>query len=306
MTAQWTERKEAGGKFALRFIRWLALHASRRLAGATLYPITLYFLLVRSLERRASRNYLRRALGREPTLFDIARHIHTFAATILDRVYLLSGRFQAQRIRVHGREIVHQYLDRGQGVLLLGSHLGSFEVVRVVGLSRPEVVVRVLMDYGHNRRLAAMLDALNPRAAQSLIDAAEDSTRVLLRMHETLDAGGLMGMLGDRMHAAEPVVQCQFFGEPVEFPTSPWRIAAVLKAPVVLIFGLLRPSGEYDVYFESFAEQIILPRNQREEQGRMWAQRYAQRLEHYARQAPFNWFNFYDFWGDERKGERKK
>jgi predicted LPLAT superfamily acyltransferase len=24
--------------------------------------------------------------------------------------------------------------------------------------------------------------------------------------------------------------------------------------------------------------------------------RYAQRLEHYCRMAPYNWFNFYDFW----------
>jgi Predicted acyltransferase len=24
--------------------------------------------------------------------------------------------------------------------------------------------------------------------------------------------------------------------------------------------------------------------------------RYAARLEHYCREAPFNWFNFYDFW----------
>jgi hypothetical protein len=24
--------------------------------------------------------------------------------------------------------------------------------------------------------------------------------------------------------------------------------------------------------------------------------RYAARLEHHARQAPYNWFNFYDFW----------
>ena len=27
---------------------------------------------------------------------------------------------------------------------------------------------------------------------------------------------------------------------------------------------------------------------------------YAQRLEHYCRQAPYNWFNFYDFWNASR------
>ncbi len=299
MSTQWTQRKEGGGSTGLRFIRWVALSASPRLARAMLYPITLYFLIVRDVERRASRNYLRRVLGRKPGIGEVARHIHTFARTILDRVFLLSGRFEASRIRLHGQQALHDYIDRGIGVLLFGSHLGSFEVVRVVGLSRGDVVVKILMDYGHNRRLALILDALNPRAVESLIDASDDSTRVLLKMHEVLDAGGLMGMLADRLHVGEHTVTCNFFGEPVQFPTSPYRIASVLKAPAFLIFGLLRSNGDYDVYFEKFADQITLARNQREEQVRIWAQRYAERLEFYAREAPYNWFNFYDFWGDE-------
>lgn len=304
MSTQWTQRKEGGGRTGLRFIRWVALSASPRLARALLYPITLYFLIVRDVERRASRLYLRRVLGREPDLRHVARHIHTFARTILDRVFLLSGRFEASHIRLHGQQALHDYADRGVGVLLFGSHLGSFEVVRVTGLSRNDVVVKILMDYGHNRRLALILDALNPRAVETLIDASGDSTQVLLKMHEVLDAGGLMGMLADRPHVGEPTVTCSFFGEPVQLPTSPFRIASVLKAPVFLIFGLLRPNGDYDVYFEKFADQITLARNQREEQARVLAQRYAERLEFYAREAPYNWFNFYDFWNDG-SGEAK-
>ena len=34
------------------------------------------------------------------------------------------------------------------------------------------------------------------------------------------------------------------------------------------------------------------------------AQRYADRLEHYTRLAPDNWFNFYDFWGEDLRSTR--
>ena len=33
-------------------------------------------------------------------------------------------------------------------------------------------------------------------------------------------------------------------------------------------------------------------------------QRYADRLAHYARSAPYNWFNFYDFWRPAQSGGR--
>jgi predicted LPLAT superfamily acyltransferase len=39
-----------------------------------------------------------------------------------------------------------------------------------------------------------------------------------------------------------------------------------------------------------------LNREHRAEETQSWMQRYLARLEHYARLAPYNWFNFYSFW----------
>jgi len=282
----------------MRGIRWLALHVSERMARALLYPITAYFLAIRGVERRSSRRYLRRVLGRKPRFREVARHFYTFAVTILDRVFLLTDRFAPERVRVHGLPALLELVDAGRGVLLLGSHLGSFEAVRAIGMSRPDVTVRVVMDYGHNPQLTALLDALNPRVRATLIDAAENSTTVLLKVHETIEAGGLVGILADRPHLSEPTVTCNLLGGPVKLPLSPFRIAAVLKAPVMLMFGLVETAGSYEVYFEKFADPITISRSDREGDIRNWAQRYADRLEARARSAPYNWFNFYDYWND--------
>jgi predicted LPLAT superfamily acyltransferase len=44
----------------------------------------------------------------------------------------------------------------------------------------------------------------------------------------------------------------------------------------------------------------MIDRGHRDQQVQQWTQRYASRLEHYSRLAADNWFNFYDFWGEQR------
>lgn len=78
-------------------------------------------------------------------------------------------------------------------------------------------------------------------------------------------------------------------------------LASVLAAPVYLLFGLRdeqqsqkRPS--YHVYFEPFADKIVLPRKQRMQALQSVVQQYATRLEYFTLQAPLQWYNFFNFW----------
>ena len=57
MTGHWKERPEGGGRFAIWLIRSIAQVGGRAVSRVLLLPITLYFLLVRGPERRASRAY---------------------------------------------------------------------------------------------------------------------------------------------------------------------------------------------------------------------------------------------------------
>ena len=87
-----------------------------------------------------------------------------------------------------------------------------------------------------------------------------------------------------------------FLGGRATFPTGPVLLASVLNAPVVLFFGLYRGGRRYDVHFEMLGEGIKIKRSNREAEAAVWTQRYVKRLEHYTQSAPYNWFNFYDFW----------
>jgi len=87
-----------------------------------------------------------------------------------------------------------------------------------------------------------------------------------------------------------------FLGEKTTLPTAPFRIALMLKRPVVLMLGLYRGGNRYEIYFEKLFDPAMVTRAERPLAIEKALHLYAARLEHYCRQAPYNWFNFYDFW----------
>jgi len=296
VSADWRRRPEGGGRFALRLVRAIASHGGRPLARLLLYPITAYFLFRRGPERRASIAFLGRALGRPAGLFDGARHVHTFAATILDRVFLLEGKESRFRIEARGLDVLEARLAEGRGVLLFGSHLGSFEAMRVLSRRRPGLKLRVVLDKAHSRVLTQILDALAPEIAAGVVDAGQDGPALMLQIQQAAAEGALVALLVDRSVPGQPVLQVPFLGAPAPFPMAPWLMAAVLRLPVVLGFGLYHGGNRYSLEFEDFCDPIEVPRSERAAAIESLIRRYAARLEHHARQAPYNWFNFYDFW----------
>ena len=91
------------------------------------------------------------------------RHFYYFAATILDRVYLLRGEFERFGVTIHGKEILQRHMETGKGCILLGSHLGSFEVLRALGVMQRSFPLKVLMDTAHNQNITPVFRRIEPR-----------------------------------------------------------------------------------------------------------------------------------------------
>jgi predicted LPLAT superfamily acyltransferase len=291
---RWVSVPERGTPASLGVIAWVAERVGRPVARLLLFPITIYFLITAHTARRASYEFLKSARRGSVHWWNVLRHFYYFAATILDRVYLLRGEFERFCITIHGKEVLQHQHENGKGCILLGSHLGSFEVLRALGVKQPGFSLKVLMDTEHNRNISRFFDALNPTIAGTVI--APDRADTLIRARESLDAGCFVGLLGDRVFGAEKTTPCQFLGAPATLPAGPLLLAAMMHCPVILFFGLYRGGNRYDIYFEHFAGEIVLNREHRAEEIQSWVQRYIARLEHYARVAPYNWFNFYSFW----------
>lgn len=296
MTVRWVRQAERGSRALIVLIGWITLHIGRWAARPLLFPITLYFILTAREQRFASRQFLSRALGRRATLWDVARHFHTFASTILDRVYLVRGDYKRFKLHMHGVDVAFEQVNKGRGCILLGAHVGSFDVMRMFAMMDDRIEVKVLMYEDHNATLTGLIYSLNPKFSDSIIPLGGIDS--LLRAHECLGRGELIGILGDRVTENDRTTRCSFFGDKATFPAGPVLLASMLKVPVLLFFGIYLGSNRYALHFELFADEIQIRRAHRDKDIRAWAQRYADRLEHYARRAPYNWFNFYDFWDE--------
>lgn len=296
MSENWNEHREGGGRFALWLIRSIGLTFGRRCSRVLLYPITLYFFLRRREERRASYEYLQRIFGRPASAWMVMRHIHHFAATLLDRIYLLTDHLRNFDVQVFGLDELHAQMRPDRGMLLLGAHVGSFEALRVMSLQRPDVTVRVVLNTQQTPAMTELLHALNPDIARNVIDASRPGHEVVFALHDAMQEGALATLLGDRARPGEATIEVRFLDAPARFPVAPFLIASMLKVPIVLCLGMYRGGRGYDLIFETLAEQLDLPRRGREAELRDFVQRYAARLEHHVRAHPYNWFNFYDFW----------
>jgi predicted LPLAT superfamily acyltransferase len=184
--------------------------------------------------------------------------------------------------------------ESGRGCLLFVAHLGSFEALRVVASGHGPI--RVLLDKAHSATLTALLESVNPGFAAGIIDASRGGPGVALAIKQALDENARVGVMVDRAAPGEQTLTAEFFGRPAKFPAGPWQLAAALRAPVVLVFCPFLGGNRYDAHFELFSDGLAIPRAQRAQELQACVQRYAARLEHYARQYPLNWFNFYDFW----------
>ncbi len=296
MTGDWLQRPEGGSAVALHTLKILALTLGRTVSRMALVPITIYFLLRRAPERRASRAFLARVLGRDPTWLEIARHFHAFAGVTLDRLYFLTNSLWRFDIRFDGLDDLHRAMDMGRGVLLIGAHVGSFDALRAASTYRPDVTVRVVLDADHSPALSAILRELNPDMAAGIINPRQDGIAVALEIGAALNAGSLVTMLADRGRPGNVTTTVDFLGGRADLPTAPWQIAAALHVPVVLCAGLYRGDNRYDLHFELVADALHINRSQRKQQLNVIVQEFANRLEALVRAAPYNWFNFYDFW----------
>lgn len=294
----WKDSPERSNQFLLRVMCWISLRLGRRVARCVLYGIAVYFLLFSPKARLASRRYLQRVLKLPAPARvgwrHLLRHFMTFASVIHDRIYLVNDRFDLFDIELHRQQLITDVLAEGRGALLLGAHLGSFEVMRAVGRQQPGLRVVMVMYEENARKINALLAAINPAVQHDIV--ALGHVNSMMAVHALFETGAVVGILGDRSLGQDTTVSLPFLDAPALLPVGPFRMAAILRRPVLFMVGLYGGGNRYDVHFETVADFSSVPAGGRAAAIQVAMSRYAQLLEQYCEVAPYNWFNFFDFW----------
>ena len=292
--ADWVRHRERGSLVLLKIMAVLSTRLGRTLSRTILYGIAAYFFLFGPTARRHSKIYLRLALGREPTAQDRFRQILSFATTIHDRVYLINGRFDVFNVTIEGEDLVRAQSASGRGALLLGAHMGSFEMIHSLSRRHSGLHVAMAMYEENARKISGILAAINPNITPDIVPLGQIDA--MLNIAERLEHGVYIGVLGDRTLGDEPVQQVTLLGQHAYLPTGPMRAAAILRCPVFFMAGLYRGKNNYHVVFEPVADFSSATAGSRSLAVSVAIDRYAAVLDQYCRSDPFNWFNFFDFW----------
>lgn len=292
----WTGKAEGGSTWLIHLGVWLARKGGRRLCVALLYPIALYFMLTDGTARRACVQFQQATHERPVRWTEIFQQILTFAITLLDRVYMSAGEFHRFDVKIEGLELVDQVLSQGNGCLLLGSHLGSFDLMMLAQRAMDGRPISILMRVDPRARLRHIAGI--EQAGPQVIQTGQPGS--LLRAYEALSRGEIVGLLADRVDDGAAFLPARFMGRMAAMPVAPHVLAARSGAPVLGCFGLYEGANRYLIVFTEFG-----PAAARDAHGaalQPMVDRYAQVLEQYSRRYPLNWFNFYPYWADtERK-----
>ncbi|HEX5127248.1 MAG TPA: acyl-CoA synthetase [Rhodocyclaceae bacterium] len=295
----WAQQEERGSLFALQLMCRLSLCLGRRTTRPILYFIAAYFVVAAPVARRASRDYLSRVLKRPPTMLEIFRHFLCFATSIHDRVFLLNNREDLFDIRTRGVEDLAELQAQRGGVLLFGSHVGSFDAMRATARSYRPMTVYSAMYEENARKIGRVFAAINPAAAENILPLGRPDS--MLAVHDRLAEGAVVSILADRSFGNDSQQSVMLFGNSAPLPEGPFRMAAILRVPVMFIICLYRGGNRYDIQLEHLADFGDCPPGQRASFTRDVQQRFAERLEYHCRNAPYNWFNFYEFWNPPTK-----
>jgi len=305
----WSATRERKGLWGIRLMMKIYGALGYRAFRLLLYPVIGYFWLTGHTQRAASADYLQRvqriATQRNvllPYPLSSFRHFMRFGEAMLSKLSSWRGDLLTAGAILVNRETCEAQIASGRGTLILASHLGDIESCRAIAALSHDITVNALVFTEHAERFNQVMKELNPRAMVNLIQVSQMGPDTAILLQEKLDAGEWVAIVGDRTSASQHqrgehsrVIWSEFLGKPAAFPQGPFILAAALRAPVLLMFGIMQQQRLH-IYCELVADPLILPRVNRLPALQEAVDRYAARLEHYSLLAPHDWFNFYDFW----------
>lgn len=299
---RWDQLKERGGLLPLNLMLMFYRLGGRWLCHIVLYLVIFWYWIFSSTARRASQLYLQKLhtfagaqspFRTAPNWRNSFQHLMQFGLCILDKIEGWLGRIPEQQLRLHGHEQLRAQYQKG--TIIVVSHFGNIELLRALKSEHAQKI-NVLVYQKHATQFNRFLKQLNGNADIHLLPVDEMGVETAIHLQEKLDQGEWVIMAADRVPVQSGRVQVvSFLGEEADWPQGAWILANLLKVPVLAIFSY-RFEQHFHVHIHKLAEQLNFPRQTRVQAMQNVMRRYVELLEQHCIRAPYQWFNFYNFW----------
>ncbi len=309
----WSAREEKGTSLGINILLWCYKFIGRRAFKLILHPVIAYFILTSFSAKKASLDYQKQLALYQKQSVDIGwkqayRHFYQFGTAAIDKIGCWMGDIQEDNVTIHNDYINDELLEKRQGAIFIGSHLGNLELCRAIGQNRNGLVINAVVFDRHALKFQDALNKSNHMVQLNLIHVESVGIETAIVLKQKIEQGEVVIIVGDRtsVNSVGRVEYVDFLGKKAPFSQGPFILAGLLECSVYLIFCIHENNG-YNIYLEPFEETLKLPRKNRKEILSAKIQKYANRLAFYCQKAPLQWFNFYDFWKlDNESVIRKK
>ncbi|WP_163834970.1 glycosyltransferase family 2 protein [Spartinivicinus ruber] len=316
----WAMISERGSIWGLKFLLWVFRLGGDKLVRPLLYPIIGYFYLTNKTAQQASKTYLSRVAKQQiqfnqvtqllseyirPDVLvsshDSFKHFMAFGKATLDKCAVWANKITEKDVDIVNNELFDSLLVEQQGAMLITAHFGNSEICRALAYAKYGQKVNVLVHTKHAVAFNKIIQEINPEAQLSLIEVTEIGPDTAIMLSEKIEQGEFIVIVGDRTSVNDPANCCyvDFLGHLAPFPKGPFILAGLLKCPVYLLL-CYQEQNRYRVHFEKITEQIPFGKKVRDQEILNTAKIYVNYLERFCLKQPLQWFNFFDFWQQDK------
>lgn len=312
--AHWSRQKElAASDVPVRFLIFLVKLLPFPVLACIVPFVSFFYYICSPNVRRVAADYQRRLIafsgGKALRRPDAYAQVTSFSLCLVEKVSAWSGKASLDDVIFHDDDVgeLKRQLSEGKGAMLITSHLGNMELLRCLasygktGVDR-QVPVTAIMDMQVSSNFTRSINRLNARYGLDIIPASEIGVDSLERLQETLAAGGLVVIAGDRTSASDPErsIRASFLGSDAPFPFGSFMLASLLDVPVYFVFALREPGCFFHPRYNMFVTRSDVTfdcsRKERKQRIRDVCLRFAGLMEGLCLAYPYQWYNFFDFW----------
>ncbi len=290
--------KSKGGALGYQFFLFLIRHTRIHVTYYFIRIVALYYLLFS--DKRSLRFYFRsiHGYGRCSTLRSIYQNYCLLGEVLVDKVAMLSGAKTDYSFHFEGEEHLRTMSSMGKGGVLIGAHMGNWEVAGQL-LERIDTPVNIVMREAEHEQIRNLLEEVMVNRNIRVIPQKEDYSHLFL-IDEALKNHEFVVLHGDRYTQGANTVSVSFMGKPARFPSGPIYLASKRGVPVSFVFTLKEGKTHYHFYATPGKVYPYPARiKTRLAEIHQMVESYVRSLEKMVRKYPLQWFNYYAFWEEE-------
>ncbi len=291
--------KTKGGKLGYSFFIFLIKNFNINLAYFFLKFAGLYFLLLS--DKKAIKFYFNKIIGYKG--FNLYKNIYKnyilLGEILIDKIAFLVKPDNIYTFKYDGEDYLKQMATEDRGGMLVGAHMGNWEVAGNL-LNRIKVKVNVVLLDSEHKKIKSLFENHNITRNFNIISIKNDFSH-LKKINQALLNKEFIVMHGDRYIDDTNAIPLNFMGKIAKFHAGPLYIASKYKVPVSFVFTLKEKHQQYHFY-ASKPVTFEYPANlkTRKQDIKNMLQIYINNLENMVKKYPLQWFNYFPYWEEEK------